>query len=154
MNASQLILSSACISFVLCMTPTDSLARESPDPQYQLIIKDVPAARHFELTLQSLDERPICVELRRWPNRAGRVHFGNSWVVLHTSAGLFRAKDENFGRCVGPECLIHIGPKKALHGFIAYFVFGDEQKIARLPKRRLQIDVRPMLCSLVEKWVH
>jgi hypothetical protein len=134
----------------LCILPFTTAARENTGPQYRLTIKDVPNARHFELTLQSYDDRPMCMHTQRWPNEFGEVHFGRSWVVLHSAAGLYRAIDENAGRCVGPTCILHIAPRGILRGIISYTVFGKAIDVVALKGRRLEVDVRPKLCTAPE----
>lgn len=132
------------------LMPFTTLARENSEPRYRLTTKDVPSAKHFELTLTSLDDRPICLHVQRWPNQFGRVHFGASWVMLQSAGGLYRARNENSGRCVGPTCIIHIAPKGSLRGVISYSVFGGAVDVKALKGRRLQVDVRPKLCTSPE----
>jgi hypothetical protein len=134
----------------LWILPIITLAGENKEPLYRLTVKDVPSAKHFEITLQSYDQRPMCLHTQRWPNEFGEVHFGRSWVALHSAAGLYRAIDENGGRCVGPTCILHIAPKGILRGIISYTVFGNAIDVAALKRRRLEVDVRPRLCTAPE----
>jgi hypothetical protein len=150
MSTRQFTALIASIAALVWVVPADLRSEEAP-ARYGLTIRDLPSAKQFELTLRSLDHRPICVEIRRWPNRFGRVHFGSHWVILHTGKGIYPAINENFGRCVGPGCIIHIAPGKTLTGFIRYSAFGNEKQIAALPSRRLQVDVEPVVCSVLER---
>lgn len=140
----------SAIVIALVLMPFASLARQNSPPRYRLTIKDVPSARQFKLTLTSLDDRPICLHIQQWPNQRGEVHFGASWVVLHSAGGLYRARDTNSGRCVGPKCIIHIAPKGVLRGIISYSVFGSAVDVIALKNRRLQVDVQPRLCTAPE----
>jgi hypothetical protein len=126
------------------------LAREHSRRQYQLTVTDVPKMQRFELTLRSFDDKPMCIHIQRWPNQFGRIHFGSSWVMLHSAAGVYHARDENFGRCVGPTCIIHIAPKGILRGVINYSVFGSALDVAALKNRRLQVNIQPKLCTAPE----
>lgn len=147
MNIFRVIILTIAFS---CVAPVGVRTEEAP-ARYSLTTRDIGKEKRFELVLRSRDDRPICLEVRRWPNRVGHVHYGNHWVILHTSKGIYRALDENFGRCIGPECIMHIAPRKTLTGFIAYSVFGDEKKVAMLPNRHLEVDVKPVVCALLER---
>ena len=150
MKTYQLGLLTALGIVSLCMQPIRMLARENSQLQYRLTVTDVPRMQRFELALRSFDDRPMCMHIQRWPNQFGRVHFGSSWVVLQSAAGVYRARDENLGRCVGPTCIIHIAPKGVLRGFINYSVFGSALDATALKNRRLQVDVQPKLCTAPE----
>jgi hypothetical protein len=150
MKTFQLTSLKAVAMAILLAVPITTLAQNNSEPKYQLTIKDAPSAKRFNLTLRSLDDRAMCMHIQRWPNRFGRVHFGQSWITMHSAHRLFRARDENLGRCVGPTCIIHIAPKGVLRGFISYSVFGGEHFVERLKDRHLQVDVQPKLCTAAE----
>ena len=120
----------------------------SRPPRYRLSVSDLSVQRRFAVSLISMDDRPICIELRRWPNDVGHVHYGGDWVILHSSGGTYPAQDENFGRCVGPECILHIAPHGKLTGFVSYEMFGPPAAIARLSDRQLEFQIRPIACDL------
>jgi len=118
----------------------------SANPRYKLVISDQPDFRRFRLRLESLDDRPLCLDITRWPNDIGQLHFGSVWATLRSTQGTYMARDENFGRCIGPSCTIHIKPRSSLTGFIGYSEFGNPKKIAKLSARRLQLDINPIVC--------
>lgn len=135
------------ISLAVSLPAKNALCGNTQGPRYELAITDRPAEKRFQLKVTSHDRRRICLELRRWPNEIGRVHYGRDWLILHTAEGIYPAIDENFGRCVGSGCTIHIEPLGTLEGFIAYSAFGSEKKIARLTHRRLKMDMNPWVCA-------
>jgi hypothetical protein len=123
---------------------------DSTSARYRFAIIDRPQERKFVLTVESLDSRPLCIAVEKWPNRAGQLHFGSVWVKLESSEGTFPARDENFGYCVGPHgepCLIQIAPGSVLKGSIGYEQFGDPTAIAKLSKRHLKFPVSPSVCK-------
>ena len=119
----------------------------SPPLRYRLSILDQAVQKRFVVSLISLDDLPMCLHRQSWPNQFGHLHYGAHWATLRTDNGTCPAYDENHGRCVGPECLLHIAPHATLKGFISYEMFGHPSIIARLPGRRLQLSVSPQLCE-------
>lgn len=130
----------------LCSTAVLGSDGSGSTPRYELIIKDRPDLKRFTIALKSLDTRPLCLEITRWPNDIGHLHFGSVWVRLRSDEGVYAARDENFGRCVGPSCTLHIQPRSVLNGFIGYAEFGNPNKIMKLSRRRLEVDIAPVAC--------
>lgn len=121
----------------------------SPAPRYHLAIQDRPIEKRFLLTLRSMDDRPLCVPVEKWPNGLGQVHFGSSWVKLTSGRRVYPARDQNFGYCIednGGPCLLVIKPRGELKSFIAYAEFANPRIISALPKRRLSFPVTVWLC--------
>jgi hypothetical protein len=135
---------------VLCsclISASANKRNQSAVPRFRFEITDRPQQKKFLLTLRSLDNRPLCMPFYKWPNRFGQVHFGSSWVRLESSEGTHAIRNENFGYCVGPSCIIHIPPGSTLYGFIGYEQFGDPTVIARLSQRKLRFPVLPDVCE-------
>jgi hypothetical protein len=132
-----------------CSVPVGSERAPVP-PRYQLEIRDRPQQKKFLLTLRSLDDRPLCLDIEDWPNGSGQLHFGSSWVKLALPEGIHPARDENFGYCLG-GCTIHIAPGSALTGYIGYAAFGEPAAIAALSQRHLQFVVSPRVCRRIER---
>jgi hypothetical protein len=130
---------------VLAMLSTAAAA--ATPVRYRLSILDSSVQKRFIVSLVSLDDRPLCLHIQKWPNRFGLLHYGRHWATLHTSKGIYPAYDLNAGRCVGPECIMHIAPHATITGFVSYEMFGHPAVIARLPDRRLELSVSPELCT-------
>jgi hypothetical protein len=120
--------------------------RVSSGPQYRLVVSDQPDLKRFLLTLTSVDRRPLCLHVTKWPDYFGHVHFGSSWVTLTATEGKYPARDENFGTCIGPSCVIRIAPGGKLSGFIGYSEFGDPKRISKLSNRKLKVVTAPIIC--------
>src|SRR6478735_9388632 len=121
-----------CIMFLVML----SSAAAAPRPvRYRLSILDSSVQKRFIVSLTSLEDRPLCLHIQRWPSSNGHLHYGSVWATLHTSKGVYPAYDENHGRCVGPECILHIAPHATITGFVSYEMFGHPAVIARLPDR-------------------
>jgi len=119
----------------------------TPHARYHLTVSDRSDLRRFVLTLKSFDDRPLCLNVNQWPNYFGQLHFGSTWVTLVSTEGKYPARDENFGTCIGPTCVIHIAPGSTLTGFIGYREFGSPAKIAGLSRRQLHVVVSPSVCE-------
>lgn len=122
----------------------------SSTARYRLQVTDRPDQKRFDVRLDSIDDRPLCITVENWPNRHGRLHFGATWVNVTSAEGLFPGGEENFGYCIdenGGPCLIQIPPKSSLKGYIVYKEFGDPAKIAALSQRRLRFPVSPQVCK-------
>src|SRR4051812_35477632 len=109
-----------CIMFFVIVS---SAAAASAPVQYGLSIRDSSVQKRFIVSLTSLDDRPMCLHIQSWPNSIGHLHYGRHWATLHTSKGIYPAYDENHGRCVGPECILHIAPHATITGFVSYEMF-------------------------------
>lgn len=118
----------------------------SDPPRYRVEINDRPQQKRFVVALRSLDNRSLCIDLEKWPNRRGQLHFGSTWVKLDTSEGSYPARDENFGYCLG-GCTIRIAPRSVLTGFIGYAQFGRPAAILVLKQRQLRFAVTPRVCK-------
>lgn len=131
-----------------CSTrPFANRNKPSGSPRYRLEIGDTPDRRRFLLTLTSLDDRPLCLEITQWPNALGQVDSGSMRTILDSAEGKYPARDENFGYCVGEECIIHLAPRASLKGFIGYAEFGKPEAIAALSQRRLRYTISPSVCQ-------
>ncbi len=117
-------------------------------PQFHLIISDRQDLKRFIITLESSDSRTLCLDRDKWPNFLGHLHFGSTWVRLTSNKAVYPARDDNFGRCLGADCVIRIKPKSRLKGFIGYQEFGDPEKIARLRNRHLYMTLSPWVCRV------
>jgi hypothetical protein len=148
MNALGSLVVLGAVLLAGCSTPPAANAPSPNQPaRYRLTVSDRPDLNRFVLTLKSLDERPLCLNVNQWPNYFGQVHFGSIWVKLVSNQGTYPARDENFGSCIGPSCVIHIAPGSALTAFIGYKEFGTPAKIAGLSRRRLHLIVSPSVCG-------
>jgi hypothetical protein len=148
------LMSPIFIAVVLLSSPLMSASpnhrNHSAAPRYRLDITDRPAEKRFVLTLKSLDDRPLCIHVEKWPNRKGQVHFGRTWVKLESAEHTYAARDENFGYCIdesGKPCLLKILPGATLKGFVGYEQFGDPIVIANLAHRKLHFLVSPRVCE-------
>lgn len=126
--------------------PSDRLLFGDPPPRYQVVIKDNPNERRFDLTLISSDQRPLCVSIGSWPDGLGHVSWGSSWVKLKSKGGILSARDWDFGVCEGKDCSHRIAPKGTLTGFVGYAEFGNPKDIAALPERQLVFETTAYVC--------
>jgi hypothetical protein len=129
--------------FSSCATVSRSSAEDAAAvAQYRLVVKDEPRSHRFALRLESLDERKLYVDIYKWPDALGRLHFGSLWVSLNLNGRIVTAKDENFGYVVGGRS-IEIAPRGALVGFVGYEQFGNPRSIANASSRSLRFKVTP-----------
>src|SRR5436305_1550704 len=110
--------------FIVFLATLSSAGAASAPVRYRLSILDSSVQKRFNVTLTSLDDRPMCLHIQSWPNSIGHLHYGRHWATLHTSKGIYLAHDENHGRCVGPSCILHIAPHGTITGFVSYEMFG------------------------------
>ena len=132
------------------MSVTANNRNHSTAARFHFDITDRPDEKRFVLSLKSLDDRPLCIYVEKWPNQKGQLHFGSRWVKLKSPNGTYPAKDENFGYCVdehGKHCLIYIAPRSTLNGFIGYEQFGNPAVIEKLSRRQLDFPVSPSVCE-------
>src|SRR6266480_1580537 len=106
MSNLRLFLFPLVLLFLLRAAAGSDRANKSADPRYRLDIVDRPNEKRFNLSLKSLDRRSLCIYFDEWPNKFGQLHFGSGRVKLESSEGTYPARDENFGYCVGPSCII------------------------------------------------
>ena len=141
----------AVLSLALCFACTlrvaDGVTDQGSAPLIRIEVIDRPSEKRFVVTLRSKDKRPLCLGIDQWPNRSGQLDTGSKRARLESAAGTFPARDENFGFCVGEECVIHVAPGASLTGFIGYAEFGPPAKIAALPRRRLHFPVTTWVCT-------
>jgi hypothetical protein len=102
--------------FSCSMSARGNNRNHSAAPRYRFEITDSSDEKRFVLSLKSLDDRPLCIYVEKWPNGKGQLHFGSTWVKLKSAEGTYPARDENFGYCIdehGKPCLIRIAPRSA-----------------------------------------
>ena len=147
----QIFASLVALLSAIVLSACASSARNKAPPMYDLVIKDNVEQRRFELMLVSTDERSICFEVEKWPNKHGQVSGGSWRAILISGEQKFSAPDTNFGFCPGGCGIIVVSPGETLRGFIPYSEFGDPVQIAQLQDRRLEYLIVPRICTLSER---
>jgi hypothetical protein len=126
----------------------------SAQPKYRIEIEDRRAEQRFLIMLTSLDDRPLCIPVEKWPNQYGQLHFGASWVKLQSNTAIYRARDNNFGYCInkdGGPCTIRVRAGDSLKGFVGYREFGKVTEIAALKEHHLVFPVIVWACDSNQK---
>jgi hypothetical protein len=99
--------------------------RAIPDQDFRITITDDAAARHFNLTLTSLNaERELCVGAAEWPDARGRLEGAADFVSLQSNGQGFAMRDS--GEQCGEACVRRIAPGATLEGTIGYDQFAPE----------------------------
>jgi hypothetical protein len=131
------LLAAACASTSAPLTPD----------AYHLEVTDNPAKQRFEVVLQSHHDRALCVEMYDWPTPEGALFVESSVVSLSTADGLLAVNSTmRSAYCPGGCGETRIEPGAALTGHFAYAAFGDAERIAADPSRRLQYTITPQVC--------
>lgn len=114
---------------------------------YSLTVIDNPAKRRFDVVLQSHHDRALCVGAHDWPSSEGTLVVESHVVSLSTMDGPLAVKSPLLSvYCPGGCGRTRIEPGAALTGHFAYAAFGDAERIASDPSRRLQYTITPQVC--------
>lgn len=146
------VFSMACCLLVSGCTTTSSEPKTTAThrPRFEFSVEDQKERHRFVLRLRSTDQRTLCVEVERWPNKAGRLHFGSTWAFVASDGKIFPGGEENFGYCledVGQPCYRRVNPGGVLEGFVEYSEFGNPRAIAKLANKRLHLPIDPVFCK-------
>lgn len=137
---------SALILLASCATHQGNGLAEPP-AKFSVESADLPAREAFELVLRSEDDRRICVDVERWPNEVGAVHFGADFLRIVHDQGSTPAKEWNLGFCPGGCGVISLEPKREIRAIVPYAQFGDVEYIASLKNKKLVYELSPILCE-------
>lgn len=139
------MLSGLLISVALCSCAHEFL-RPASD-RYKLNVLDNVEKHRFEVSLQSSDDRALCVSVENWPNPSGRfsvekedvfLQIGNDWIPVNSP--LMSAY------CPGGCGELRIEPHGHIEGFISYEVFGDVKVIEGALTKQLNFPIAPYYC--------
>jgi hypothetical protein len=148
--------SSICFSASICLFLLEGCAAgEGTLPkvdqmQYSLTTRDLPEARAFEVTLQSFDDREICLFVEQWPGSIGQVGEGADYVSIVHDGGRIPIKDINLGFCYGGCGAQRVEPRGRIQARIPYAQFGPVDEIASLRGKRLEYQPKVFTCVLFE----
>lgn len=133
---------------LLCACATTHTAMQDSPPvsgrDFVFTFRDFPEARKFEVTLESLSEREICVPM--WPEENGWMHVAAFRRVLIRAGGTeFSFKDPpTDDYCIGKACANPIGFGDSLQSNLMYASFG-------LPSDRFDT-AKELIFELVPYW--
>jgi hypothetical protein len=116
--------------------------------QFSLTTRDLPESKTFEVSLQSLDDRAICLFSEEWPGPLGQVHEGARFVSIVHEGGRLPIENLNLGFCYGGCGTVRVEPRGLIRAHIPYSEFGSVDEIASLRGKRL--DYRPTVLSCSE----
>lgn len=132
---------------VLVTAACASTSMPLPSDAYRLDVTDNPAKWWFDVVLQSHHDRALCVDVHDWPSSEGKLVVESSVVSLSTMDGPIAVKSPLLSvHCPGGCDEARIEPGATLNGYFAYAAFGDPERIAADPGRRLQYTITPHVC--------
>jgi hypothetical protein len=115
--------------------------------RYSLNIIDDIEARRFNLSLNSIDNRALCVSIENWPDSLGHFMVENNDVSLRIGQNHLKAKSTLISVYCPGGCGEHrIEPNDSLRGFISYDVFDDSETLAAEREKILNFPVTPRYC--------
>jgi len=128
-----LIFASAAVG---CMAGvTDRHGSPSHDAKYQIVWEDNLEKSHFDVSLISQDDRPICVDVRTWPTLHGELVGADSAATVAVGDKKFPSFVDLPLECKGEKCFIAVKPRARLDGFVNYSEFPGLIDLAREPKK-------------------
>jgi hypothetical protein len=83
----------------------------------------------------------------QWPNGLGQLDGPARLTILRSGDLAFTAKESNFGYPSGPGSELRLRPGKSFEGFIGFDQFGDPERVAALPNKKLEFGVEPVRCE-------
>jgi len=119
----------------------------APSSEYRLSISPNFQRQVFQVDLQSLSQRPLCIDFDQWPNEVGELSMGSQRAHVSADGATYAAIDRNFGYCMGPRCIIRIPPGEHLRGFISFSEFQGWNPGNHVAEAHLDFSVGPRYCS-------
>lgn len=112
-------------ALMLMLTACATTSGEVTSDDYSLDITTNDAEQRFDVALQSLSSKPLCVSVDSWPNSLGELHYASDYVAAVVGDNRYAIRDQNFGYCLGSRCSHRIEPGQRLVGFVSYSAFPE-----------------------------
>lgn len=114
---------------------------------YKLNVTDNTKEHRFDVSLESFDNRALCISIESWPNSSGSFTVEKSDTFLQVGVDRLPAKSKLMSvYCPGGCGEYRVEANGSLEGFISYEVFGDPERLAAAHGKYLDFPVKPYYC--------